>query len=184
MPRWRVALAERANSDFVDILEHTIETFGARQARIYRSTLTSALRALESGPELRGSKPRDEVAAGLRSLHVARSGRRGRHVIVYRAGPKARSRSCASCMMRWIWRGIWRQKRDQTVPFLKTRSFVRSSRCGAFRARLPTQQADLSHLSAQCLRTYSTQVLGGYRWRKRGQSAFLPIHILCPSHHR
>ena len=88
MPRWRVALAERANRDFVDILEYTIETFGARQARIYRSTLTSALRALESGPELRGSKPRDEVAVGLRSLHVARSGRRGWHVIVYRAGPK------------------------------------------------------------------------------------------------
>jgi toxin ParE1/3/4 len=32
-----------------------------------------------------GAKPRDDIAPGLRSLHVARSGRKGRHIIIFRA---------------------------------------------------------------------------------------------------
>lgn len=31
-----------------------------------------------------GSRPRDEIADGLRSVHVARQGRRGRHFVIYR----------------------------------------------------------------------------------------------------
>lgn len=88
VPRWRVGLADAANRDFVQVLDHTLETFGVRQARTYRSTLESALKALEAGPNIPGSASRDTLAAGLRSLHVARHGRRGRHFIVYREGPQ------------------------------------------------------------------------------------------------
>ena len=37
---------------------------------------------------LLGSRTRDEILPGLRALHVARHGRRGRHIILYRAGPE------------------------------------------------------------------------------------------------
>lgn len=88
MARWRVGLANAANRDFVEVLEHTLETFGDRQARTYRSTLKSALKALEAGPNIPGSASREDLATGLRSLHVARQGRRGRHLLVYRTGPE------------------------------------------------------------------------------------------------
>ena len=45
--------------------------------------LVLALAALYEGPYLPDSQPRDEVRPGLRSLHVARKGRRSRHFILY-----------------------------------------------------------------------------------------------------
>jgi toxin ParE1/3/4 len=43
-----------------------------------------ALAALYQGPDLPDSQPRGEIRPGLRSLHIARKGRRGRHFILYR----------------------------------------------------------------------------------------------------
>jgi toxin ParE1/3/4 len=83
---WRIRLGEEAEKDFVRILGYTRETFGARQADIYRATLLDALAALEAGPDVRGSTARKEILPNLRTLHVARAGRRGRHFIMYRAG--------------------------------------------------------------------------------------------------
>ena len=86
--RWRVGLAAAADRDYGDIIDYTNETYGPSQARIYRTTLNRALADLRSGPLVRGSASREAVGAGLRSLHVARNGRRGRHLIVYREGPE------------------------------------------------------------------------------------------------
>ena len=87
MARWLVRLGSVAEHDFADIIAYTAETFGARQARVYQSTLTKALTALHAGPDVIGSVARDEIEAGLKSLHVARKGRRGRHLILYRSMP-------------------------------------------------------------------------------------------------
>ena len=84
MAQWRVRLGDEAEADFARILHHTADTFGKRQARIYQTTLTKALAALHAGPDIQGSKARDEIQPGLRSLHIARKGRRGRHFIMYR----------------------------------------------------------------------------------------------------
>lgn len=73
-----------AERDFSTILEWTAQAFGSHQARIYRDTLLAVLAALGNGPAVPGSRPRDEILPGLRTLHVARSGRRGRHFILYR----------------------------------------------------------------------------------------------------
>ena len=83
--RWRIRLGAEAEKDFVRILKYTKETFGSRQVAVYRVTLLEALAALESGPDVLGSAARDEILPSLRSLHVARQGRRGRHFIMYRA---------------------------------------------------------------------------------------------------
>jgi toxin ParE1/3/4 len=83
--QWRVRLGAVAEVDFANILKWTTENFGARQATVYRETLVQAIGDLAKGPDLPGSRARDEIMPGLRTLHVARHGRRGRHFLLYRA---------------------------------------------------------------------------------------------------
>ena len=85
-PKWRVRLGAAAELDFANILKWTTENFGAPQARVYRDTLVQAIGDLAHGPDVAGSKVRDDIMPGLRTLHVARHGRRGRHFILYRVG--------------------------------------------------------------------------------------------------
>ena len=85
--RWRVRLGAAAEVDFANILKWTAENFGARQSRAYRDTLVQTIGELADGPDVAGSAARDEIMAGLRTLHVARGGRRGSHFLMYRARP-------------------------------------------------------------------------------------------------
>jgi toxin ParE1/3/4 len=87
--RWRVRLGAAAELDFANIIKWTAENFGARQSRIYRDTLVQALGQLTDGPDVAGSRARDEIMPGLRTLHVARHGRRGSHFLMYRVAPKS-----------------------------------------------------------------------------------------------
>ena len=80
--QWRVRLGAVAEVDFANILKWTAENFGARQAAIYRDTLVQTIGDLANGPNVRGSRARDDIMPGLRTLHVAR---RGRHFLLYRA---------------------------------------------------------------------------------------------------
>ena len=85
--KWRVRLGAAAELDFANILKWTAENFGARQSRLYRDTPVQAIGQLADGPNVAGSKARDEVMRGLRTLHVARHGRHGRHFLLYRVAP-------------------------------------------------------------------------------------------------
>lgn len=86
---WRVHVTTTAANDFCNILRWTAERFGASQARLYSGTLSAAIEALKAGPEVPGSRRREEIATGLMTLHVARGRRRGRHFVLYRiAGSK------------------------------------------------------------------------------------------------
>jgi toxin ParE1/3/4 len=82
--KWRVRLGAVAELDFANILKWTSENFGTRQALTYRDTLLRTIAELGRGPDIAGSKARDEIMPGLRTLHVARHGRRGRHMLLYR----------------------------------------------------------------------------------------------------
>jgi toxin ParE1/3/4 len=81
---WKVRLAAQAELDFSEIITWTIENFGERQADIYAETLTLAIEALHGGPQQLGAKARDDIGPGIRTLHVARRGRSGRHFVVFR----------------------------------------------------------------------------------------------------
>ena len=83
-PVWAVRLAEKAEQDLLDALVWTTDQFGALQADDYLETLTLALEALTDGPNIVGSKVRDDIELGIRTLHVARLGRKGRHLVVFR----------------------------------------------------------------------------------------------------
>jgi toxin ParE1/3/4 len=83
--QWRVRLGAVAEVDFANIVKWTTANFGARQAAIYRDTLVQAISELAKGPDVPGSRARNEIMPGLRMLHVARHGRRGRHFLLFRA---------------------------------------------------------------------------------------------------
>ncbi|RXH21514.1 plasmid stabilization protein ParE [Bradyrhizobium nanningense] len=87
--RWRVRLGAAAEVDFANILKWTTENFGTRLSRTYRDTLVQAIGELANGPDVVVSKTPDEIMAGLRTLHVARRGRRGSHFLMYRAAPNS-----------------------------------------------------------------------------------------------
>ena len=81
---WTVRLSAAAEADFRQILRWTVENFGSVQARAYADTLSSALKALNAGPDIIGVKERPEIGFQIRTLHVARNGRKGRHFIMFR----------------------------------------------------------------------------------------------------
>jgi toxin ParE1/3/4 len=87
--RWRVRLGAATEVDFANILKWTTENFGTRQSRIYRDTLVQAIGELVEGPNVAGSRVRDEIITGIRTLHVARRGRHGSHFLMYRAAPNS-----------------------------------------------------------------------------------------------
>lgn len=84
---WRVRLAASAEADLLDIATWTAEHFGSRQAAFYIETVTEAIEALHEGPDILGAKARDDIAPGIRTLHVARQGRKGRHFVMFRVAP-------------------------------------------------------------------------------------------------
>ena len=83
---WIVRLSAMAEADYAAILRWTAEHFGSEQRTAYAETLTAALSALIEGPEIPGAKGRRDIGKGLRTLHVARGGRRGRHSVLFRVG--------------------------------------------------------------------------------------------------
>ena len=83
---WTVRLSAAAEADYLQILRWTVENFGSSQARVYAETLMSALKTLAAGPDVIGVKARPEIGGKIRTLHVARNGRKGRHFIMFRVG--------------------------------------------------------------------------------------------------
>lgn len=81
---WTVRLSASAEANYLQILRWTVENFGSAQARVYAETLASALRTLAAGPDIIGVKERPEIGGNVRTLHVARNGRKGRHFIMFR----------------------------------------------------------------------------------------------------
>lgn len=81
---WTVRPTYEADQDIAEILLWTQENFSREQADIYAETLALALEDLVNGPDITGAKQRDDILPGIRLLHVARQGRRGRHILVFR----------------------------------------------------------------------------------------------------
>lgn len=90
MAGWSVRVTDAAKQDLSAILAWTRRHFGPRQERLYAKTLALAMRDLLDGPDVAGVKQRDDLAPGIRTLHVARRGRHGRHFVVFRFDGKER----------------------------------------------------------------------------------------------
>jgi toxin ParE1/3/4 len=83
-PVWKIRLTQTAEDDFQHILRWTHTNFGRRQSKTYARTLSLALSDLAHGPNVLGSRQREDIGCGFFTLHVARKGRRGRHFVVFR----------------------------------------------------------------------------------------------------
>ena len=84
MSIWRVRLARSAERDLAGIVRWTAANFGGQQASAYVETIQQALVALHDGPDVMGARMRDDIDLGIKTLHVARMGRKGRHFVVFR----------------------------------------------------------------------------------------------------
>lgn len=80
---WHIHLAGQAEQDLLDITIWTAENFGTRQAEQYAETIALAIETLYDGPEILGVKVRDDIGPGIRTIHVARQGRKGRHFAAF-----------------------------------------------------------------------------------------------------
>jgi len=84
MSGWTARLTDQAAQDIENILDWTYEQFGPLQMEVYNAVINDALEALTEGPQLKGVRPRPELGEGVATLHVARQGRKGRHLLVFR----------------------------------------------------------------------------------------------------
>lgn len=82
---WRVRLGAVAKKDFARILKYTKDSLGERQAAVYKAALLKTIAKLAAGPDTSGSHAREDLGPQMRTLHVARDGRRAPHLLVYRA---------------------------------------------------------------------------------------------------
>lgn len=89
---WVIRLSATAEADMRQILRWTMEHFGTAQAHLYAETLSSALQTLCAGPSVPGARARPDIEAHVRTLHVARSGRKGRHFILFRVADAGETR--------------------------------------------------------------------------------------------
>ncbi|KNX79202.1 plasmid stabilization protein ParE [Pseudomonas sp. 250J] len=94
MSRGTIRIAPQAYTDIADILRFTQVRLGESVRNRYQDLLQETFVALAEQPTPEGSKMRDELSPGLRSLHLSfitlqmTEGRvmRPRHIVFYRTG--------------------------------------------------------------------------------------------------
>lgn len=84
MSGWTAHLTDQAAQDIENILDWTYEQFGALQMDAYTGVINDALEALTEGPQLHDVRRRPELGDNVATLHVARRGHKGRHLLAFR----------------------------------------------------------------------------------------------------
>jgi len=74
-------LSPKAEDDFADIFQYSLETWGEAQAEAYRDILDKALLAIQDNPQIGHGRPE------LSARHLIFPA--GRHIIVYRVTARA-----------------------------------------------------------------------------------------------
>ena len=92
-PLWQIRLTQAAEADFQQIVRWSAQQFGKRQAIVYANLIGHTLEELAHGPDIPGVRRRDEIARGLRTIHVSRKGRHGRHFVIFRVSPDQGARA-------------------------------------------------------------------------------------------
>ncbi len=82
-----VSFAAAAQTDLDNIAAWTTENFGPSQAENYIEAILDTIDELTALKSPSRSLVRDEIARGLRTLHMRKRGRRGRHFILYSETP-------------------------------------------------------------------------------------------------
>ena len=83
----RLAISAAARRAIRGALDDSAGQWGAEQRQRYRTLIGDGLKALLDDPDHPASRARHEILPGVRTYHIAKPGRPGRHLIVYRIGP-------------------------------------------------------------------------------------------------
>jgi toxin ParE1/3/4 len=78
-----VFLATAAQIDLDNIAAWTSENFGPTQAETYIEAILDTIDELTAPTSPPRSIARDEIATGVRTIHMRKRGRRGRHFLLY-----------------------------------------------------------------------------------------------------
>ena len=81
---WRLRLAAQARADIQEAVAWSRDEFGAMQADRYLLAIQATTATLRQSPLGPRTRARDDLAPGLRVLHMRRAGHRGRHLLIYR----------------------------------------------------------------------------------------------------
>ena len=84
MSGWIAHLTDQAAQDIENILDWIYEQFGPLQMEVYADVINDALEVLTQGPQLIDVRRRPELGDNVATLHVARQGRKGRHLLLFR----------------------------------------------------------------------------------------------------
>jgi plasmid stabilization system protein ParE len=77
-----IVILPRANAEIIDVLEFTREQFGEAKYLVYRELIGLALTTLEATPT--AGKRRPEIHPDAWTYHIARPGRKARHLFLCR----------------------------------------------------------------------------------------------------
>src|SRR5690349_17150404 len=78
-----VSVAAAAQTDLDNVAAWTTEKFGPSQAESYIEAILDTIDELTAPTSPSRSIAREEIARGLRTLHMRRRGRRGRRFLLY-----------------------------------------------------------------------------------------------------
>ncbi|MEE3626070.1 type II toxin-antitoxin system RelE/ParE family toxin [Nitrospirillum sp. BR 11752] len=73
-----IRLTRRADADLLDIAEYTAGRWGTAQANAYTAAFAQAFQRLDENPTMLGSRARDDLGRGYRTLAVEQ------HLVIYR----------------------------------------------------------------------------------------------------
>ena len=77
-----IVILPRAEAQIVDVLGHTLDTFGEVKYVEYRALIAHALSSLAATPT--AGKRRADIHPDAWTYHISRPGRRARHLFLYR----------------------------------------------------------------------------------------------------
>jgi toxin ParE1/3/4 len=101
-------LTELADGDIDGILDYTHQNFGHLQRDAYQALIEQACQMVGEDPMRKGSKTRDELGQGVRSLHVSIAARRkgaASHILYYIAAA-LEDGTPGAVVLRILWDGM------------------------------------------------------------------------------
>jgi toxin ParE1/3/4 len=80
----QLRISRQAVQDIEHVLGYTLEQFGARKHQQYKALIRLALADIAKNPFGPPAKHRPEIHADARMFHIARRGKRARHLFLFR----------------------------------------------------------------------------------------------------
>ena len=77
-------LSRWCEKDIEGVLDHTLERFGPAKCDEYRELIQKALEEIAAKAQSAGNTSHPGLPADWRTFHIARPGRRARHLFVFR----------------------------------------------------------------------------------------------------